>query len=70
MKSILSGKAFLILCISLLVACGSGESIVSAEEIGIFFDSPVIKSLEGITNALGEYKYLPGETVTFFIGDE
>ena len=54
---------------------GGGGGTVSAEETGVLLDSPVInigyrtETLEGITNALGEYKYLPGETVTFFIGD-
>ena len=43
--------------------------------IGVFLDSPVINigyktdTLEGDTNSLGEYEYLLGETVTFFIGD-
>jgi hypothetical protein len=42
---------------------------------GVFLDSPVInigyrtETLEGVTNAQGEYEYLAGETVTFFIGD-
>jgi len=45
------------------------------KNIGTFIDSPVInigyrtETLEGITNELGEYEYLDGETVTFFIGD-
>ena len=40
---------------------------------GVFLDSPVINigyrtdTLEGITSSLGEYEYLPGETVTCFI---
>ena len=44
-------------------------------DIGVFLDSPVInigyrtETLEGVTNSLGEYEYLPGEIVTFFIGD-
>ncbi len=44
-------------------------------DIGVFLDSPVInigyrtETLENVTNSLGEYEYLPGETVTFFIGD-
>jgi len=44
-------------------------------DIGVFLDSPVInigyrtETLESVTNSLGEYEYLPGETVTFFIGD-
>ena len=47
----------------------------SSPNIGVFLDSPVINigyrtaTLEGVTNSLGEYEYLPGETVTFFIGD-
>ncbi len=42
---------------------------------GVFLDSPVInigyrtETLEGVTSSLGEYEYLPGETVTFSIGD-
>ncbi|MFV2058661.1 MAG: hypothetical protein ACC707_19535, partial [Thiohalomonadales bacterium] len=42
---------------------------------GVFLDSPVInigyktETLEGVTNSLGEYNFLPNETVTFFIGD-
>ncbi|MCP3852803.1 MAG: hypothetical protein GY694_21630, partial [Gammaproteobacteria bacterium] len=38
-------------------------------------DSPVSNigyrtdTKEGVTNSLGEYDYIPGETVTFFIGD-
>ncbi|GAA3576319.1 hypothetical protein [Marinobacter xestospongiae] len=42
---------------------------------GIFVDSPVINigyrtdSQAGTTNELGEFKYLEGEMVTFFIGD-
>ncbi len=41
---------------------------------GFFLDSPVInigyktETLEGVTSSLGEYEYLPEETVTFFIG--
>ena len=43
--------------------------------IGFFLDSAVInigyrtESLDGVTSALGGYNYLPGETVTFLIGD-
>lgn len=41
---------------------------------GILLDSPVAgisyrtETKKGVTNAQGEYAYLPGETVTFFIG--
>ena len=44
-------------------------------ETGVFLDSPVInigyktETQSGVTNLLGEYNYLPDETVTFFIGD-
>ncbi len=50
---------------------GSGPS----PDIGVFLDSPVInigyrtETLEGVTNSLGEYEYMPGQIVTFFIGD-
>lgn len=65
----------------LLFGCGGGggsssdgSSTSSAKSTGVFLDGPVInigyrtETLEGVTNSLGEYKYLPGETVTFFIG--
>jgi|GEM_PF-1915360 len=44
-------------------------------ETGVFIDSPVIKigyrteSLEDVTSSSGEFEYIMGETVTFFIGD-
>jgi len=44
-------------------------------ETGIFLDSAVInigyrtETQEGVTNDLGEYQYVEGETVTFFIGE-
>jgi hypothetical protein len=65
-----------------LAACGGGSSSDSDDDpagattqTGVFLDSPVInigyrtESLEGVTNSSGEYEYLEGETVTFFIGD-
>jgi hypothetical protein len=66
-----------------LVACGdsssSGESSGSQDQpaiqTGVFLDSPVInieyrtETLKGTTNSLGEYEYVEGETVTFFIGN-
>lgn len=42
---------------------------------GILLDSPVINigyraaTQEGTTNAQGEFNFVEGETVTFFIGD-
>jgi len=62
----------------LLFGCGGGgggNTTVPATSTGVFLDSPVInigyrtETLKGVTNALGEYEYLPGETVIFFIGD-
>ena len=50
---------------------GSG----SVSNTGVFLDSPVInigyrtETLQGVTSSLGEYEYITGETVTFFIGD-
>ncbi|WP_404363211.1 hypothetical protein [Marinobacter sp.] len=54
----------------------SGTASPSAPEVqtGIFLDSPVINigyrtaTRTGQTNAEGQYQYLPGESVTFFIG--
>lgn len=50
--------------------------IYGVTETGAFLDSPVANIgyrtetiEEGVTNALGEYEYIEGETVTFFIGD-
>ena len=62
-----------------LFACSgggdSGTTSASTTKTGIFLDSPVInigyktETLSGVTGPNGEYDYLPGETVTFFIGD-
>ena len=70
------------IAISACGGSGSGGSddggvggTAATEKTGTFIDSPVInigyrtETLQGVTNALGEYQYLPGETVTFFIGD-
>ena len=60
----------------LLVSCGGGGGGSSnPPSIGTFVDSPVInigyrtETQNGVTNSRGEFKYFPGETVTFFIGD-
>ena len=61
----------------ILAGCGGGGSSSDepADQTGVFLDSAVInigyrtETKEGMTNALGEYEYLEGETVTFFIGD-
>ncbi|GAA4087562.1 hypothetical protein [Zhongshania borealis] len=63
---------------ALLMACGGGGSSSNGStntQTGRFLDSPVAnigyrtETLEGVTNSLGEYDYVEGETVTFFIGD-
>jgi hypothetical protein len=57
-----------------LAGCGGGSSS-NPPSIGVFVDSPVInigyrtETENGVTNARGEFKYHPGETITFFIGD-
>ena len=68
----------LILLVSLFVsACGGGGDSTTATETvstGVFIDSAVeglhyeTATQSGTTNSLGEYDYLPGETVTFSIG--
>jgi len=61
-----------------LFACSSGggdSTTAPTTQTGVFIDSPVIgigyktETLSGVTSPNGEYEYLPGETVTFFIGD-
>lgn len=63
----------------MLAACGgdsSSDVYIPPEksETGVFTDSAVAgifyrtESRSGFTNALGEYQYQPGETVTFSIG--
>ncbi|ETN92094.1 hypothetical protein U062_01879 [Gammaproteobacteria bacterium MOLA455] len=58
-----------------LVSCGGGGSSSTPTSTGVFIDSPVInigyrtETQNGVTNSRGEFKYYPGETVTFFIGD-
>lgn len=54
---------------------GGGSDNTDPALTGIFVDSPVINIgfrtaiQNGETNSRGEFKYLAGETVTFFIGD-
>ncbi len=61
-----------------LFACSSGDGdsvTTTATKTGVFIDSPVInigyktETLSGVTGPNGEYDYILGETVTFFIGD-
>lgn len=63
----------------LMTACGGGGSSssrsVDTSEIGVFTDGPVsgvaykTETRSGVTNASGEFRFFPGETVTFTIGD-
>lgn len=64
----------------LISACGGGggsgtpPTVPPSPSTGVFVDSAVsglhyqTPTRSGTTNALGEYDYLPGETVTFSIG--
>jgi hypothetical protein len=67
----------LIVLVSLFVsACGGGDSTTAIDTVstGVFIDSAVeglqyeTATQSGITNSLGEYDYLPGETATYSIG--
>lgn len=63
----------------LLFACsdndGDSPTPPTTANTGVFLDSPVInigyktETQNGSTNSQGEFNYLTGETVTFFIGD-
>ena len=68
----------LTLCASALLisACsGGGGGTAVTPETGVFIDSAVAglhyetATRSGTTNSAGEYDYLPGETVTFSLGD-
>jgi len=58
-----------------LASCGGGGDSSSSALTGTFVDSPVINigyrtaTQNGNTNSRGEFRYLAGERVTFFIGD-
>ncbi|MGM0554218.1 MAG: hypothetical protein ACQETK_10570 [Pseudomonadota bacterium] len=73
-----------LLTLALLGGCGGGSSSASDDNdpsesepaaTGIFLNAPVANlgyrtdTLEGFTSPNGEFRYRPGETVTFFIGD-
>jgi hypothetical protein len=68
-------KALILSSVVLLANCGGGGSDSPSTPTGVFIDSPVINigyrtaTQNGDTNSRGEFKYLAGETVTFFIGD-
>jgi hypothetical protein len=60
--------------LTVLSSCGGGGGSSNPPSTGTFVDSPVInigyrtETQNGVTNSRGEFKYFPGETVTFFIG--
>jgi len=68
-------KALILSSVVLLANCGGGGSDSPSTLTGVFIDSSVINigyrtaTQNGDTNSRGEFKYLAGETVTFFIGD-
>ena len=59
------------------IGCGSSTSTVPSSEIetGTFIDAPVqglsysTTTQDGYTNANGEFKYIPGETIEFKLGN-
>lgn len=76
-----NSNPLVIACVtSLLIGCGGGSSSSSpasgaTSETGVLLDEAVTnigyrtETLEGVTNSQGQYNYIEGETVTFFIGD-
>ena len=72
-----------LLTLALLGGCGGSDSSSDDSDqtepesaaTGIFLNAPVVNlgyrtdTLEGFTSPNGEFRYRPGETVTFFIGD-
>ncbi|MBU2872048.1 FG-GAP-like repeat-containing protein [Colwellia sp. E2M01] len=72
-------KTLLLAALTTLSACSDDddtqEPTQASYETGVFIDSPVINidyktnSNSGKTSASGEFTYLPGEKITFFIGD-
>ena len=70
-------NALTLLSVIFIASCGGGGggSDSPSTLAGVFIDSPVINigyrtaTQNGETNSRGEFNYLAGETVTFFIGD-
>jgi len=60
--------------ILLLITGCSGSSKDDEETTGVFLDSPVAgisyrtQSIAGVTDAAGQFRFVPGETVTFSVG--
>ena len=64
-----------VLLITVFISCSDGSQTQGNTNTGVFLDSPVTnigyitETQNGFTNSQGQYKYLEGETVTFFIGE-
>ena len=71
------GSALVFVVLLNLTGCGGGGGAdgTPTQQTGQFIDSPVeglryeTATLSGTTNANGEFQYITGETVTFYIGD-
>ena len=71
----------MILVTTLLSACNGGSGSDDEKDkpldtlTGVFVDSPVAglqyktKTQSGLTNELGEFEYVEGESITFYLGD-
>lgn len=65
---------FTIIVVLLFSACADSANPVTVSQ-GIFIDAPVegirfeTTTQSGLTNVSGTFNYLPGETVSFYIGD-
>lgn len=61
--------------LTVLVSACSDDDTDGTEHTGVFVDSPVANigyktdSRDSVTNSKGEFTYLPGEKVTFYIGE-
>lgn len=70
-----ASRISLTVLVAALAACGGGGGSSTIVSTGILVDSAVAGigyktvTQSGITNAKGEYSFLPGEAVTFFIGN-
>jgi len=70
LKSTLLGSSLF-----LLLACGSGSGGSNSVQTGSFLDAAVeglryeTPSFSGVTNSSGDFKYVEGEKVKFYIGD-
>ena len=64
-----------ILFVTILISCSEVPFISDSVSTGRFIDAPVsgirykTETQDGLTNQKGEFKYLSGETVTFYLGN-